>query len=614
MLSFFAKIIRSSDTLSIVARVARENSKGQVTKYVVSGICLVIIAATTAFSAWVIQILVDDVFVEQKLTTAYVISAAVFVVYLIKGAAAYVQDVQLNKVANHIVASYQTKIFDHLLKLGVGYYHNTRSAYLVGQINQNINGVRNLLNMLITVVLRDFLSVVALLSLMFYRDWILTIACLLIAPPVIVLVSVYKRKIKKIARQGVDINSRVASSMQEAAQGVQIVKAFTMEAQLSAKVSKLASEAEIRANKMARITARTSPLMETLGGMAVAGVIAYASYNVIILGGSTGDMMSYLTAMLLAYEPAKRLARLNVNLERSLVDARMIYEVLDTAPRQSDKKDAKPFVLGACEVRFEQVRFSYENSVAEGDQTIDKLSFVAEAGKTTALVGPSGGGKSTIISLLQRFYDLDSGRILVDGQDICDVQIASLRKNIAYVSQQPILFEGTIGDNLRYAKPDASNEEIEEAARLAQAHEFIMATRLGYDTPVGENGVTLSGGQRQRLSIARAILRNAPLLLLDEATSALDNESEALVQKALETIMSGRTTIVVAHRLSTIARADTILIIENGQVVDQGNHQQLLERDKGIYARYNMLQFGASGNGNSSETKSETKQPITVQG
>lgn len=600
------KFIRSSETLSIVARVAQENAKGYKGNYLVAGFCLILIAAATAYSAWVIRMLVDDVFVDKNLTTAYLISASILLVYLAKGLATYVQDIQLNRIANNIVASYQTRIFSHLLKLGLDFHHNTRSAYLVGQINQNIAGVRNLLNMLITVVLRDFLTVIALVTLMIYRDPLLAFLCLLIAPPVIFLVAKYKRRVKRIARQGVDLNSRVASAMQEAAQGIRIVKAFTMEEQLIKKVEVLAFAAEERANKMARITARTSPLMETLGGMAVAGVVAYSSYHVIMKGGSPGDMMSFLTAMLLAYEPAKRLAKLNVSLERSLVDARMIYEVLDTPPRHSNKPDAIPFKMGAGEIRFDNVEFSFRNQENEGEPVIKNLSFVAKAGKTTALVGPSGGGKSTIISLLQRFYDLKNGEITVDGQNIEKISIASLRQHFAYVSQQPMLFEGSIADNLRYAKPDATMEEIEHAARLAQAHQFIIDTPEGYDSPVGENGVTLSGGQRQRLSIARAILRDAPILLLDEATSALDNESEALVQSALDTIMKDRTTIVIAHRLSTIANANSILVIEKGQVVDRGTHDELIARDAGIYARYNSIQSsGTTGSSKASENKSK---------
>ena len=241
-------------------------------------------------------------------------------------------------------------------------------------------------------------------------------------------------------------------------------------------------------------------------------------------------------------------------------------------------------------MQFEDVSFTYDGFKDDMSPVIKRLSFTAHAGKTTALVGPSGGGKSTIFSLIQRFHDVESGAIKIDNQNISDIKIASLRQHIAYVSQQPFLFEGTIADNLRYARPNASMEELTDAAKLAQAHDFILAAPQGYDSPVGENGVTLSGGQRQRLSIARAILRNAPILLLDEATSALDNESEALVQSALDTVMKDRTTIVIAHRLSTISNADIIYVIDSGEVVDSGTHAELVSRGSGIYARYNSLQ------------------------
>jgi len=288
---------------------------------------------------------------------------------------------------------------------------------------------------------------------------------------------------------------------------------------------------------------------------------------------------------MLAYEPARRLAAFRVQFEKSLVNARMLYELLDTPARQADKPGSVEFKVGDAEIVFDNVSFSYGN----GEKVLEGVSFRALPGKTTALVGPSGGGKSTIINLMQRFYDLDSGHILVDGQDIADVKVASLRRSVAYVSQQPVLFEGTIAENIRYARPEATREEVEEAARQAQAHDFIMELPKGYDTEVAEMGNNFSGGQRQRLSIARAILRNAPILLLDEATSALDNESEKLVQGALDTLMKGRTTIVVAHRLSTIRDAHTIVVINRGKVVEQGSHATLIKHRTGLYSRLHRI-------------------------
>jgi ATP-binding cassette subfamily B protein len=298
-----------------------------------------------------------------------------------------------------------------------------------------------------------------------------------------------------------------------------------------------------------------------------------------------GAFFSFVTALLLAYDPARRLARLQVQMERAIVNARMIYELLDMEPRQRDLPDAKPLVVTEAKIEFRNVSFAYGN-----ERVLDGVTLTAEGGKTTALVGPSGAGKSTVISLIPRFYDPKEGEILIDGQDIAHITKRSLRQQLAYVSQQPYLFEGTIRDNIRYGRPEASDEDIEKAARLAYAHDFIVAQSQGYDTPVGENGVTLSGGQRQRLSIARALVRNAPILLLDEATSALDTESEAAVQKALDEAMTGRTVVVIAHRLSTVVRADKIIVMQQGRVVEEGNHETLAKVSDGLYARLNNLQ------------------------
>lgn len=292
-----------------------------------------------------------------------------------------------------------------------------------------------------------------------------------------------------------------------------------------------------------------------------------------------------MTALLLAYDPARRLARLQVQMERAVVNARMIYELLDMEPRQRDLPDARPLTVTQARIEFRNVSFAYGN-----ESVLNNVSFVAEGGATTALVGPSGAGKSTVISLIPRFYDPREGEILIDGQDIAHITKKSLRQQLAYVSQQPYLFEGTIRDNIRYGRPEATDAEVEEAARLAYAHDFISAQPQGYDTPVGENGVTLSGGQRQRLSIARALVRKAPILLLDEATSALDTESEAAVQKALDEAMTGRTVVVIAHRLSTVVRADKIVVMQQGRVVEEGNHEALAKVSDGLYARLNNLQ------------------------
>ncbi|MEP1206941.1 MAG: ABC transporter ATP-binding protein [Rhizobiaceae bacterium] len=581
--------------MGVFQRMAVENFKLHKRQYLIAGFCLLIMAATTAYSAWLMGPVVKDVFYGNDFNRALVLSAIVVAIFLIKGAMSYLQSVILDQIGNAIVARYQRRIFAHLMDLDVHFFTRQHSATLVSRINQNILGVRNMLNTVILGYLRDLVTLIGLIGVMVYRDPLMSTAVFIIGPLALWVLAKYANRVKKIARQEVQINAQVATAMQEASHGIAVIKAFTMESQLREKLNALTILAEQRSNKIARITARTSPLMETIAGFAIAAVIAYGGWRVINHGYEPSDLTSFMTALLLAYEPAKKLARMRVVLERSLVNASMIYEILDTpAPNKQAEDDSSPPAT-AGDIEFSNVTFRYEEQgsppesagetpLINAPPVIQELTFVAKAGKTTALVGPSGGGKSTIISLLQRFYEPETGTISIDGKDISTLNTNNLRSNFAYVSQNPILFQGTVRDNLRYARPDATDAEIEAAARSAQAHDFITALPEGYDSPLGENAINLSGGQRQRLSIARAIVRNAPILLLDEATSALDNQSEALVQAALDQLMKGRTTLVIAHRLSTIANADAILVIDNGRVVDQGKHEDLVAKKSGVYA------------------------------
>ena len=588
LLSLF---LRTSDDTGVLQRMAVENFRLYRRDYMVAILCLLVVAATTAYSAWIVGPIVKDVFYGNDLQQAFILAATVVGIFLLKGAVTYWQSVVLARIGNSLVARYQRRLFDHLLKLNVGFFHRQHSVDLVSRLNQNILGVRDMLNTVVLGYVRDLVTLLGLIVVMFIRDATMSLAVFIIGPLALMTLARYARRVKTIARQEVALNAQVATAMQEAAHGIAVVKSFTMEDQLRDKQYALTVSAEGRANKIARITARTSPLMETLAGFAIAGIIAYGGFRVINQGYEPSNLTSFLTALLLAYEPAKRLARLRVVLEKSMVNARMIYEVLDTTPRQTDEAGASELKLTEGTIAFDKVGFRYDEAVSDDgtdSPTLRGVSFVAKAGETTALVGPSGGGKSTLIALVQRFYDVQDGAIRIDGQDIRSVKVSSLRKSIAFVSQHPILFQGTVRENLRYARPEASDEDIETAAKAAQAHDFIQRLPKGYDTELGENGATLSGGQRQRLSIARALVRNAAILLLDEATSALDNESEAKVQQALDTLMKGRTTIVVAHRLSTIASADRIIVIDGGEVVGDGTHEELMTED-GVYARLQTI-------------------------
>ncbi|ATU93320.1 ABC transporter ATP-binding protein [Phyllobacterium zundukense] len=580
------KKIDTTEARRVIGRVMGENLREYRSSYAIALVAMLAVACTTAFVAYIFKDVINKIYYQRREDLIVPISLGILAAFVIRGVATYVQSVMMAKIGNNIVARYQHRIFDHLMKLGLDFYTDTRSAQLAARINQNVAGVRELMDITITTIGKDIPTLIALIVTMVLLDPILSLFALLIGPPVILTVRYLAKRLRSIHRESVTLNSHLLGAMQEATQGIAIVKAFTMEDQLRAKISALIHRAEERANKIARVSERTTPITELIAGVAIASMIIYTGYRAVYNVEPPGAMFGFMTAVLLAYDPVRRLARVQVGLERSLVNARMFFEILDVEPRQADSIGSVPITVPTGEVEFDKVRFSYGNGVP----VLHGISFTARAGKTTAIVGASGAGKSTLIGLVQRFYDIDAGRILIDGQDIAYVSKRSLRQSIAYVSQQPYLFEGTIADNIRYGRPDATDEEVIEAAKLANADEFIRQQPQSYGTEVGENGVTLSGGQRQRLSIARAIVRNASILLLDEATSALDNESEKRVQQALEHVMQGRTTIVIAHRLSTIVNADHIVVMEAGRVVEEGVHETLLALPNGVYARFYQLQ------------------------
>jgi ATP-binding cassette subfamily B protein len=585
------KKIDPAETTQMIRRVLSENFSAHKFSYLKAIAGSLMISGATVFVGYIMRDVINDIFYKQRADLIIYIAGSILLAFILRGLGSFIQAVQLAKIGNNLAAIYQKRVFAHLMKLGLNFYNDHRSGHLAAQINQNIGGMRDLMNMTITSVARDAVMLIGLLGIMIYQEPYLSLFSLLIAPPLILTVTYVSRRIRTVTREVVHLNSHLLGAMQETTQGIAIVKAFTMEDQLRGKINGLIEQAEARSNKIASVSERVTPISEILAGIAIASVIAYAGYRAIAEQQPPGTMFAFITSMMLAYDPARRLARLQVSLERALVNARMIYEILDLKPAQSDRADATDLQVTEGTVQFDDVHFAYHpKDSPEYQQVLNGISFIAKAGETTAIVGASGAGKSTLITLLQRFYDVGSGRIFIDDQDIAGVTVNSLRRSVAYVSQQPYLFEGTIADNIRYGRPDATQDEIVEAAKLANAHEFIIRQPLGYDSPVGENGVTLSGGQRQRLSIARAIVRKAPILLLDEATSALDNDSEKRVQQALETIMKDHTTIVIAHRLSTVVNADKIIVMEAGNIVEEGRHADLITIENGVYARFYKLQ------------------------
>ncbi|WP_285670595.1 ABC transporter ATP-binding protein [Paralimibaculum aggregatum] len=570
----------------VLTRLFLENGLQHWKGYGVALAFMSVVAGMTGLSAWIMQDVINDIFIDRKPDMVWKIAGAVAGIFIIKGIASYVQQVILSRIGNRIVAEIQMRLFDHVQRHRIDFYEKMNTGQLAMRFSQNARSAREALNLVITSMGRDMFSLVALCIVMIVQDPLLAGIALLVGPPVAYGEWILVRKVKAVARAELLSIARIITTIQQTAQGARVVKAFGLEPVMRAEMDAAVQDVRQRADRIAQVGAATNPLMESFGGLAIAGVILYGGWRVIYGGGDPGAFFSFITALLMAYDPAKRLARLNIQLQASLVGVEMLYALLDRKPAIEEAEDAVPLKVGAGRVRLRNIRFRYGRKAP----ALDGLELIAEGGKVTALVGPSGAGKSTVFALIERFYDPDHGNVLIDGQNLRGVTFESLRRNIAYVAQDAFLFEGTVAENIRMGRLDATEEEIRAAAKAANAHAFIMAMPRGYETELGENGATLSGGERQRIAIARAMLRGAPILLLDEPTSALDAEAEAAVGEALARLMKGRTTIVIAHRLATVRHADMIHVIEGGKVVESGSHGELREAG-GLYSRLYDLQF-----------------------
>ena len=572
--------------LPLIRRLLAEQGLVHWRKYAIAFILMAVSAGCTAFSAYLIGDVINQAYVNRNLPGIIFLGAITVVLFSAKGLATYGHSVVLSRIGNRIVADNQRAVFSKLLTEGLGFFSDRHSTEFIARLSSGAAAATQVINLLITSVGRDLLSLIGLVTVMVVQDPVLSFFSFVVAPPAFFVLRKLIRRIYSIARTQFHGGTRIIETLQETLQGIRIVKAFTLEDTMRERFDRNVAAVEHEANKMARVSNRASPLMETLGGCAIAIAITYGGYRVIDTGATPGQFFSFITAFLLAYEPAKRLARLNIELNSALVGVRILFEVIDSPPSEAPDDNKPNLQITTARLEFKDVHFAYrtEEAVLRG------MSFVAEFGKLTALVGPSGGGKSTVFNLLMRFYENERGLITIDGQDISKVSRRSLRQHIAYVGQEVFLFRGTIRENIAFGKPAASEDEIVAAAKAAYAHDFILSFPRGYETPVGEHGLQLSGGQRQRIAIARALIKNAPIILLDEATAALDSESELQVREAMEHLCQGRTTLAIAHRLHTVSHADRIYVVEDGRAVESGRHDELL-RKGGRYASFYSLQL-----------------------
>ncbi|HXC12261.1 MAG TPA: ABC transporter transmembrane domain-containing protein [Stellaceae bacterium] len=577
-------------TAALVWRLARDFMRPHLPRVLVAFLLMGAAAGSTALRAWLMQPVLDRVFVGREASWLLLIAGAALAIALVKGIADYGEAVLMNRIGQRVIADVQIALFARLMRADLAYFHAHPSGTLISRFTSDAVLLRNAAANVLAAIGKDALTVIFLVGVMFYQDWLLALVSFFVFPVAIHPIVGIGRRMRRVTANTQNEMGQLTTLLSQTFQGARLVKAYGMEAYEESRAAALFERLYALIDRATRTRSHASPMMETLGGIAIAVVILYGGHQVIAGARTPGAFFSFVTALLLAYQPLKSLANLNASLQEGLAAAHRLFQVLDVEPTIRDMPGARPLRVAGGEICFDQVRFGY----SPGAVALDGVSLIVPAGHTVALVGASGAGKSTILNLIPRFFEVEDGGIAIDGQDIRAVTLTSLRAAIAIVAQEVTLFDDSLRANIAYGRFGAAMEDIEAAARAAGIDGFIRELPEGYDTQVGEHGVRLSGGQRQRIAIARAMLKDAPILLLDEATSALDSESERQVQTALRTLIRGRTTLVIAHRLSTVQGADLIHVVDRGRIVESGRHAELLARN-GLYARLYALQFADEG-------------------
>lgn len=578
--------IADQRSLPLIGRLWRSFVRPYAAWLVGAVIASAVVAAATAGSAWLMDPVVNKVFVERDRDMLWLIGGGVLAIFVVKSTAAYLQETVLAFVGQRIVADVQDRLFVHLLGQDVALFQSRQTGTLVSHFTFDVQALRQAVSTALVGLGRDGLSIVFLAAVMVYQDWLLSLIALVVAPISVAPIQRLGKRMRRASGEAQQRMGELTTLLGQAFQGIRVIKAYGMEAAERRRVGVVVEALFRIAYRQGRVRAAVQPIIDVLGGLAVAGVIVYGGLRVIEGVTTPGAFFSFIAAVLMAYQPLRGIGKINTTMQEGLAAAERLFALLDRQPAIADAPGAAALARAPAAVAFDAVTFRY----SDGTEALAGLTMTAPAGKVTALVGPSGAGKSTVLQLIPRFYDVQEGTVRIDGRDLRDLTVASLRAAIAVVSQEVVLFDDTVAENIRYGRPTASDTEVRAAAEAAAAHGFISEMPDGYATPVGEHGLKLSGGQRQRIAIARAILKDAPILLLDEATSALDTESERQIQRALARLMVGRTTIVIAHRLSTVQNADVIHAFERGRVVESGSHGELLARG-GLYARLHALQF-----------------------
>ncbi|MCL5965873.1 MAG: lipid A export permease/ATP-binding protein MsbA [Deltaproteobacteria bacterium] len=559
-----------------------------VPKLVLAMLFMVIVSAFHGSIAFLVKPALDDIFIKKDATRLAVIPFLVLGVYLLKGVFDFLQNYLMSGAGQRVVRDIREHLYRHMQSLSLSFYTKHPTGVLMSRVTNDVGLMQGAITDAVTGLIKDVFTAVFLVAVVFYRDWRLALVALVAFPLAFWPIARFGRKLRRTSIRTQEVTGGLSSHLQETISGAKLVKAFGAEQYEVDRFTTHNADLFRLTMKIVKVQALTAPLSEMFAGVGAAAVIFYGGYSVVNGHSTPGNFFSFMTALFMLYEPVKRLSRINNVIQQGIAAATRVFEVLDTLPEVREKEDAAALPAVSREIVYDRVDFRYAED--DGEPILKDISLRVPVGSMIAVVGSSGAGKTTLVDLLPRFYDPERGSIRIDGVDIRDVTLASLRAQIGIVSQHTILFNDTVRNNIAYGMPGAPAERIMEAAARANAHNFISRLREGYGTVIGEQGLKLSGGERQRIAIARALLKDAPILVLDEATSALDTESESIVQEALDNLMRGRTTFVIAHRLSTVRNADVIVVIENGRIVESGPHAELLARES-RYRSFYLKQF-----------------------